>query len=633
MKYLIYELFSGVGLCNQLFSLETGFYLANILNRKLILIIRNPLCHCGRSSWDYGYLLNFFNDDYTRYLPHGLEVYYKNPPKDIEEQMNNNNVIMNTDKFSNIVFVDEHLNTDENQQHIKEFCHYRKPIIFNKNDFDMQEYVYINKTNASRCFYNFYTTHENIQLMIDICKSIQFKQIYYDIAHSIYTEIPRNRNNLILFAHLRFGDVHKPKEFIERSNNTIIKNLSEYLDSHKTNMVNYHLYFLIDNKNNEFFRNAMKKYNYQCIEDRVKNVYKNFIQENSMLFFNTHSVSRYEVTEAIIEMILASKADEFIGYSSSTFSHYIQYLRYINKRSHYNYSNLNNNNLKHCRLSKVKDSNIEWIKYGFSGGHPVSWHYFFKPINKKQNINFCIHNKTDGFGSQLQACFSLIAYCNYKEYNYIHKPFYAMHHNDENIENFPSVMNQFINLEHIFKSTNELTNYELSQLHQVKEGYFVHGSLKPEIFYNEEVLQIIRACYYSNPKPSIDDIYLPNTYNVAVHIRRGDVNIQKYPTRFTSNTEYINMLKNINIIDKNNVVFHIVSEGNPDDFHDIIKEFPNIQLHLGINIQKTFHLLVKADLLIMSKSSFCYCAALLNENKINGTIIRNWWHKPFRKWL
>ena len=36
MKYLIYELFSGVGLCNQLFSLETGIYLANILNRKLI---------------------------------------------------------------------------------------------------------------------------------------------------------------------------------------------------------------------------------------------------------------------------------------------------------------------------------------------------------------------------------------------------------------------------------------------------------------------------------------------------------------------------------------------------------------------------------------------------------------------
>ena len=60
VKTLIYELFSGVGFCNQLFSLETTIYLANISNRKLILLIKNPLCHCGHASWDYGYLLNFY---------------------------------------------------------------------------------------------------------------------------------------------------------------------------------------------------------------------------------------------------------------------------------------------------------------------------------------------------------------------------------------------------------------------------------------------------------------------------------------------------------------------------------------------------------------------------------------------
>ena len=37
MKYLIFELFSGVGLCNQLFSLEAGIYLSYILDRKLII--------------------------------------------------------------------------------------------------------------------------------------------------------------------------------------------------------------------------------------------------------------------------------------------------------------------------------------------------------------------------------------------------------------------------------------------------------------------------------------------------------------------------------------------------------------------------------------------------------------------
>ena len=50
VKTLIYELFSGVGFCNQLFSLETAIYLANISNRKLILLIRNPLYHYGKAS-------------------------------------------------------------------------------------------------------------------------------------------------------------------------------------------------------------------------------------------------------------------------------------------------------------------------------------------------------------------------------------------------------------------------------------------------------------------------------------------------------------------------------------------------------------------------------------------------------
>ena len=46
MKYLIYELFSGVGFCNQLFSLETSIYLANrgfkTINIPLVLDHKIP---------------------------------------------------------------------------------------------------------------------------------------------------------------------------------------------------------------------------------------------------------------------------------------------------------------------------------------------------------------------------------------------------------------------------------------------------------------------------------------------------------------------------------------------------------------------------------------------------------------
>ena len=57
MKYLIYELFSGVGLCNQIFS-RSRYILTSLTKPKTILLIKNPLV-IVENQLDYGYLLNF----------------------------------------------------------------------------------------------------------------------------------------------------------------------------------------------------------------------------------------------------------------------------------------------------------------------------------------------------------------------------------------------------------------------------------------------------------------------------------------------------------------------------------------------------------------------------------------------
>lgn len=634
MKYIIYEIFSGVGLCNQIFSLETSIYLANILNRKLILIIKNPLAHCGKASWNYGYLLNFFESDYLRYLPHGIEVYYKDVPDNINKIINEKAFKINCPRLSSCVFVDVELNTPSNQKDIEDFCHRREKFFFDKKSYEEHEYLFFDKSNASRCLYNFYTTYENMNLLYNICLSFKFKQLYYDIANSIYNNLNINSsNNLLIFTHLRFGDYNKKDDFLNRSNDFMIKNLTEYYKCHKTNMITPVIYFLIDNKKNTTFLNSMKSFNYRYIDQSVNNVYDNFMKRNEMTFKNVNHVKDSAVVNAIIEMILASKADDFIGYVSSTFSNYIQYLRYIQDKSYYNYSNLQNKNHRRCRLQQTCESNYDWIRLGFSGGHPVSWHYFFNPFpNKKFDVYFCSEGKSDGFGSQLQACFSLIAYCEYKNFKYVHRPFDRMHHNDENLDNFPSIMNEFINFESEFGSINSLSNFQKSKLHKFKEGYLVHGSYYPEFFYTTDVIDKIKKCYYSTPKPDLSTSYLPNTYNVALHIRRGDVGSNnKHLSRYTSNDDYINLLKKHKL--PNNVVLHIFSQGKPEDFKNIINEYPKIVLHLDENIRITFHSLVKADLLILSKSSFSYSAALLNENIVDATIIKSWWHKPLKKWI
>lgn len=630
MKYLIYELFSGVGLCNQLFSLETAIYLANISDRKLILLIKNPLCHCGKATWDYGYLLNFLTNDFLNYLPQGFDVYYNSIPPDINKIIKNETLtkkIIYSNRFSQLVFVDKHLDTDENKEDIKDFCHSRSKSYLQFEENDSYTYLYITQSNASRCFYNFYTTQDNYKLMYDICKSLKLKDFFHDIANRIYNSLNTTNNSYNIFLHLRFGDYHKNDSFLKRNNDIMIENIIPFLNGHKTNLINPKLYILCDNTKNSTFFDKIKQYNPTLI-DTISNKYVNdYLNTNKMLFYDIFNTKNKSVTCAIVDMLLAAKSDEFIGTTTSTFSNYIQYLRYTTNKNYDKYSNIANG--EHCKFSIKKDSPYDWVKYNYNGGHVVAWHAFWNIHFNQSKILMTIRGKTDGFGSQLQAIFSLIAYCYYKGYTYVHTPMYAMCHNDEKVENFPTVMNNFINVEHKFTTINQLSNYEKSIVYDLKEGPFVHGSKYPEYFYNTHILNLFREMYFSREKPTLT--YDVTKQNVVVHIRRGDVNKTKYPSRFLTNQQYIDLLKKLNL---DNSIIHIFSEGNEDDFKDIVDAYPtnNIVMHINENIQSTFHHLVMADVLIIAKSSFSYCAALLNKNTIVANLITTWWHKPLSSW-
>ena len=218
MKYLIYQQFSGVGFCNQLFSLESAIYLSNILDRKLILIIRHGLCHCGSASWNYGYFLDFFKD-YKKYLPHGIEVYYKNPPVNILNKIKQANRLYNIKpRFSSCVFIDKELDTNENKNEIQQFISSRNKVVLDYDELSKYEYIYTDKSNASRCFYNFYTTKQNYIIMNKICESLTYLN---DEIQNCISNIKLNNNYNSI--HFRFGDRHKPQSFVKQHNATFKK--------------------------------------------------------------------------------------------------------------------------------------------------------------------------------------------------------------------------------------------------------------------------------------------------------------------------------------------------------------------------------------------------------------------------
>ena len=223
-------------------------------------------------------------------------------------------------------------------------------------------------------------------------------------------------------------------------------------------------------------------------------------------------------------------------------------------------------------------------------------------------INYTITGKTDGFGAQYQSIMSGIAYCKFKNYNYIHTPFKKISQSYNQEES----LNKFIGIPIIdFKD-----NINISE----KFSKTVHYSQNPSNYYTNEVLKILRNYYYSTPKPSIENI------DIAIHIRRGDVDFKTHPRRYTSNIHYNKIIKYFNSKYPNyNIV--IFSEGSLEDFNKI--KGKNISFRLNENIEKTFHSLVSSKIFVMAKSSFSYSAALLNTNDI---YYINFWHKPLKHW-
>ena len=120
-------------------------------------------------NFDCGLITDYLSDDFKQLLI-GFEIRaYKN----FVDQMENE--IPLPSKLSNNVIVDKELNISKNKNDIKNFSHHRNILINNciSDLFNEKlKVVYFNKSNASRIFYNFYTTKHNYNLMNEIALAV-----------------------------------------------------------------------------------------------------------------------------------------------------------------------------------------------------------------------------------------------------------------------------------------------------------------------------------------------------------------------------------------------------------------------------------------------------------------------------
>jgi hypothetical protein len=122
----------------------------------------------------------------------------------------------------------------------------------------------------------------------------------------------------------------------------------------------------------------------------------------------------------------------------------------------------------------------------------------------------------------------------------------------------------------------------------------------------------------------------PSDFNVAVHVRRGDVE-PSVRARGTSAEYYLWLLK-IMRSKVPDAKFHVFSETGKR--RDYSKEFDQYRelgatVHLDTEARETLAHMARADVLVTAHSSFSYVAALFNPN----CVLDQRWKEPQRGWV
>jgi hypothetical protein len=241
--------------------------------------------------------------------------------------------------------------------------------------------------------------------------------------------------------------------------------------------------------------------------------------------------------------------------------------------------------------------------------------------------------RRDGFGSEFQTivCAILCSELHGHEFRYTRPDFSTLYSPSE-AEDFENVMNIRGNY-----PDSQTGDYAVSH----RESYpFFESNI--DACLASDSMKKIKSLFRAGKNNPFDKNYT----HVAVHIRRpslsstvdtpeqsGGINVKLITDfsvdqgdRFTNDKHFLDAIDTIRTKHPN-ALFHIFSQGDPSLFKAF--EAPDVMLHLNEPVHETFTMCVFADVLMMSKSSFSYLAALLSDGEIWFTPF---WHRPASHW-
>jgi len=254
------------------------------------------------------------------------------------------------------------------------------------------------------------------------------------------------------------------------------------------------------------------------------------------------------------------------------------------------------------------------------------------------------NTREDGMGAQFQRIVGIIAIAKKFDVVYVHTPIKQMEHVSgkkyiKKIENYFLIKNHYSHVnDRSYDKTFETNDVRVENIEQFKKMAEdeninilykiglprkivdsepeIHSLVLPELINIKRTLPLIHYKQHDGP-------------NIAIHIRRGDVNMAKYPTRFIPVEFYLELMKQmrINMPSPHFHIFTEITKENENEFDILNGE--DVTILPNLDILETIEHLIMADVLVTSKSSFSYLAALYNKNMV---IYFDFWHSPMPHW-
>ena len=254
----------------------------------------------------------------------------------------------------------------------------------------------------------------------------------------------------------------------------------------------------------------------------------------------------------------------------------------------------------------------------------------------------CTGLRSEGAGSQALMMMNAINFARSYGFEYVHTPFSRIAHAERSAEEWAAAWESLFNLGSGETPCNENRREVVEFSHNFTElckcfGCKWRWDEMAERF--RATLPEIRRRYYLNKSPR-----KMNRITVAVHIRRGDVS-QYNPGYLTSNEVILRTVAIVqSILDARKVHYKINAHSQGDTVE--FAEFSRLGVELFLNIDAVWTMkeLIEADVLIMAKGCFSYCAGLISDGiKIfepdplpNHNVLPGWkWRAvaPTESWI